>query len=46
MFDVRIVVCNKTVIVNTLIVNVDSIKSEYELNINVLQEDFFVQIKD
>ena len=40
MFDVRIVVCNKTVIVNTLIVNVDSIKSEYELNINVLQEDF------
>lgn len=42
MFDVRIVVCNKTVIVNTLIVNVDSIKSEYELNINVLQEDFFV----
>ena len=42
MFDVRIVVCNKTVIVNTLIVNVDSIKSEYELNINVLQENFFV----
>ena len=42
MFDVRIVVCNKTVIVNTLIVNVDSIKSEYELNINVLQEYFFV----